>query len=342
MENTGRAKVYVSVLLSLALLVLFLGKANLREVAGRISTLLPGQLALSFAASLSTLLIRSVRWKTILRPVARVPLAASFSATSIGMAASTVLPARAGEVVRPVVLSRRAPVALSASLASVLFERVVDLATVLTLFLIYCAWPGARPEFAGSAAVLFRSLRAFALAFGAAAAAFFALAIFATGRKDLAGKLEKWLVARLPRRLRERAENALVSFLEGLASVRRPRTLAEIGALSLLLWIAVCAQIVFLFRAFRLPLSPTASVLVLVITLIGLAIPTPGGVGGFHKLCQASLTIFYGVDVNAATGLAIVYWFVAFAPVTAIGFALFAAGPRRQKLSDLAPHGSEE
>jgi hypothetical protein len=342
MENRGRAKVYVSVALALVLLALFLWKANLRDVAGRISALRPADLALSLAASLSTLVIRSARWKSILRPLARVPFGASFSATSIGMAASTVLPARAGEVVRPVVLSRRTSVPLSASLASVIFERVIDLATVLVLFLVYCSWPGARPQFAGSAAVLFRSLRAFALVFGAAAAAFFALAIFATGRKDLAKKLEKWIVARLPGRFRDRAENALVSFLDGLASVRHPRTLLEIGALSLLLWIAVCAQIVFLFRAFRLPLSAAASVLVLVITLIGLAIPTPGGVGGFHKLCQASLTIFYGVDVNSATGLAIVYWFVAFAPVTAIGFALFAAGPRRQRLSDLAPHGTEE
>ncbi len=203
--------------------------------------------------------------------------------------------------------------------------------------------PGVRPEFAGAAAVLFRSLRALAVVFAAGAAAFFALAIFATGRRDLAERLEKWLVARLPHRFRDRAENALVSFLDGLASVRSPRTLLEIGALSLLLWVAVCAQIVFLFRAFRLPLSPAASILVLVITLIGLAIPTPGGVGGFHKLCQVSLTLFYGVDLNSATGLAIVYWFVAFAPVTAIGFALFAAGPRRGRgLSDLAPRATEE
>ena len=344
MENRGRARVYVSVAVAVVLLVLFLWKANLREVAGRITRLRPVDFGLSVAASLSTLVIRSARWKTILRPVARIRFGSSFSATAIGFAASTVLPARAGEVVRPVVLARRTSVTLSSSFASVLFERVIDLATVLVLFLFYCTWPGARPEFPSGAAVVFRSLRAFALVFGAGAAAFFALAIFATGRRDLAKRLGKRLAARLPHRFRERAENALISFLDGLASVRSPRILLEIAALSVLLWVAVCAQIYFLFRAFELPLPAAASILVLVVTLIGLAIPTPGGVGGFHKLCQVALTLFYLVDVNSATGFAIVYWFVAFAPVTAIGFALFAAGPRhgRKGLADLAHPAAEE
>src|SRR5258708_33474033 len=98
----------------------------------------------------------------------------------MGFAASAVLPARAGEVVRPIVLARRTQVTLSSSFASVVFERVIDLATVLVLFLFYCTWPGARPEFPRGAAVVFHSLRAFALVFGAGAVAFFALAIFAT------------------------------------------------------------------------------------------------------------------------------------------------------------------
>jgi len=196
----------------------------------------------------------------------------------------------------------------------------------------------------GSTAALFRSLRALAVLFGAGSLAFFGLALFATGRRDLAQKLEGWLLAKLPQSFRKRAENALTSFLDGIASIRSLPTLIEIAALSVLLWIAVCAQISFLFRAFELPLSPPASILVLVITLIGLAIPTPGGVGGFHKLCQGALTLFYGVDLNSATGFAIVYWFVAFAPVTAIGFALFAASPKRPKegLTDLAHTAGEE
>ncbi len=36
--------------------------------------------------------------------------------------------------------------------------------------------------------------------------------------------------------------------------------------------------------------------------VIGLAVPTPGGVGGFHKATQIGLmTLFFGIDLNEAT-----------------------------------------
>jgi len=63
-----------------------------------------------------------------------------------------------------------------------------------------------------------------------------------------------------------------------------------------------------------------------------------------YAAAQGALTLFYGIDLNSATGFAIVYWFVAFAPVTAIGFALFAASPKRpsESLTDLSHPSGEE
>jgi len=344
MAKGSRWKVAISVALAVALLAFFLAKADLRSVAARIGRIPPGFLLLSLTCAISALFLRVWRWRYLLRPVGPVGFGASFAATSIGFAASTILPARAGEVVRPVVLSRRTQVPLSAAFASVLFERVVDLTTVLVFFLVYCLAPGIRPALAPKAAAVFGSLRALALVSGGAAAAFYAVTLVATGRRRGAERLVGRVVSHLPERFRDKASAAFSSFLDGMHSVRQPATLAVVALLSLLLWGAVCGQVYFLFRAFDLPLAPMASVLIVVVTLIGLAIPTPGGVGGFHQLCQAALTMFYGVDVDAATGLAIVYWFIAFTPVTLIGFWLFAAGPRRPRegLADLAETRPEE
>ena len=344
MAKGSRWKVAISVALAVALLAFFLAKADLRSVAARIGRIPPGFLLLSLTCAISAMFLRVWRWQNLLKPVGPVGFGASFAATAIGFAASTVLPARAGEVVRPVVLSRRTPVPLSAALASVLFERVVDLTTVLLFFLVYCLAPGVRPALAPKAAAIFGSLRALALVSGSAAAAFYAAALIATGRRRGAERVIARIAARLPERLREKAAAALSSFLDGMHSVRQPATLALVAVLSVLLWGAVCGQVYFLFRAFDLPLGPPASILIVVVTLIGLAIPTPGGVGGFHQLCQTALTMFYGVDLDAATGLAIVYWFIAFTPVTLIGFWLFAAGPRRPRegLADLAETRAEE
>lgn len=344
MENRGRAKVAISLALAVALLAFFLSKANLRDVERRITEISPGFFVGSVACSLAGILLRAWRWQFLLRPAGGVRFGPSFAATSIGYAASTVLPARAGEVVRPVVLSRRTSVPLSASLASVLLERAIDLSTVLLFFLFYCLGPGSRLELAGRAATVFASLRVMALLFGAAAALFFVLAVAATGKRPLAPKLGRVLVARLPERFRARASGAVASFLAGIRSVRQPRILLPTLLLSGILWAVVCGQVYLLALAFHLPLGPSASILIVVVTLVGLAIPTPGGVGGYHKLCQVALTMFYAIDLDAATGFAIVGWFVAFAPVTLIGFVLFAAGPRRrhESLADLAEAGAEE
>jgi uncharacterized protein (TIRG00374 family) len=333
MGNAPRAKVLASVVLAVALLVFFLARVDLRDVAHRIAQVAPVPFFLSVACALAAIPLRAWRWQVLLRPVGSVGFGPSFSATCIGFAASTVLPARAGEVVRPVVLSRRTSLPLSACVASVLFERVVDLTTVLLLFLVYGLWPGLHPAFSGEAATVFSSLRALALVSGGGAIVFFAVAFVATGRRERARKIVSRLARALPARFRGPAEEAFSSFLDGMRPVRHARTLAATAVLSILLWTIVCGQVAFLFVAFRLPLGPSASILIVVATLIGLAIPTPGGVGGFHKLCQVALTLFYGIGVEAATGLAIVYWFIAFTPVTVIGFWLFAAGPRRKRES---------
>jgi len=343
MAKYGRAKVAISVALAVALLAFFLSRANLRDVGHRIREIVPGFFLASLACSVAGIFLRSWRWMFLLRPVGRVGFGSSLAATSIGYAASTVLPARAGEVVRPVVLSRRTPIPLSAGLASVLLERAIDLATVLLFFLVYCLAPGPRPALAGNAAAVFSSLRLAALALGTAAAIFFLLAFAATGERKLSPAIGRRLLGTVPARFRARVAGAAASFLAGIHSVRRPRILFPTLLLSGILWAVVCAQVYFLFRAFRLPLAPAASILVVVVTLVGLAIPTPGGVGGYHKLCQAALTMFYAVDVDAATGFAIVAWFVSFAPVTLLGFGLFAAGPRRREsFADLAGAATEE
>ena len=345
MENGRRLRVGISIGLAVALLAFFLSKANLRDVGERIAHVARWPFLLSLACALTGIPLRAWRWQILLGPVGKVEFGASFAATSIGFAASTILPARAGEVVRPVVLAGRTRVPLSACLASVLFERVVDLTTVMLFFLAYGLWPGLRPPFTGQAAAVFGSLRALAVASGAAAVAFYAVAFVATGRhRAKAQRIVARLIGWLPERLRGRAADAFSSFLDGMRPVRHVRTLAATAILSVALWAIVCGQVYFLFGAFRLPLGFGASILIVVATLIGLAIPTPGGVGGFHKLCQVALTLFYAVDVDAATGLAIVYWFIAFTPVTLIGFWLFATGPRggRASLAALADAGAKE
>jgi hypothetical protein len=59
------------------------------------------------------------------------------------------------------------------------------------------------------------------------------------------------------------------------------------------------------------------------VATVGIAIPTPGGVGGFHKLCQWLLTTFYHFDIDASVATAVLFHVVGTLPVVVSGIAMF-------------------
>jgi uncharacterized membrane protein YbhN (UPF0104 family) len=58
------------------------------------------------------------------------------------------------------------------------------------------------------------------------------------------------------------------------------------------------------------------------VTIIGLMIPTPGGIGGFHKATQMALISFYAFDVDSSVALAVILHIVGTLPVVAVGTVL--------------------
>ena len=73
--------------------------------------------------------LRSYRWELLLRPIVSVGQKTLFSVTSVGFLALLVLPARGGEFARPYLLSRKAPISMSAALATIVVERILDILT---------------------------------------------------------------------------------------------------------------------------------------------------------------------------------------------------------------------
>src|SRR5829696_6315398 len=83
-----------------ALLALFLYNVDLRGVLSQIVHAAPAWLALSLATMFVNLAIRAWRWQYLLEPLGETSFANAFRATAVGFAASSILPARAGEVIR--------------------------------------------------------------------------------------------------------------------------------------------------------------------------------------------------------------------------------------------------
>ena len=117
-----RAHVRTIVVLALAvgLLALFLQNVDLRRVAAEIARARPGWLALSLASMVLNLAIRSLRWQYLLEPLGGAAFGNAFRATAVGFAASAVLPARAGEVIRPYFLSRHERLSATSAFATII------------------------------------------------------------------------------------------------------------------------------------------------------------------------------------------------------------------------------
>jgi glycosyltransferase 2 family protein len=133
------------------------------------------------------------------------------------------------------------------------------------------------------------------------------------------------------------------TFLEGLAVVRQPGRLAVAGLLSLPLWLSIALGIWATSRAFHIDMSYPGAFLIMALLVVGVAMPTPGAVGGFHKFYQIGAVAFFGVANDRAVGAAIVLHAISFVPVTIAG-AIFLAqeGLSLGRLRGLtAPHRPE-
>ena len=60
------------------------------------------------------------------------------------------------------------------------------------------------------------------------------------------------------------------------------------------------------------------------LTVVGVAVPTPAGVGGYHAAYQLGATALYGAAVDQAVGAALVMHIFSFGPVTVLGLLFMA------------------
>lgn len=305
-----------------ALLVLFLYNVDLRGVARQIVHADLAWLALSLVTMMVNLSIRSWRWQYLLEPLGRPGFASAFRATAVGFAASTVLPARAGEVIRPYFLARQEKISATGAFATIILERVLDMVTVLVLLAAYVIFlaPATTPDnHMAFEAVKWAGLTAAA----GAIVALVVLFVLAGHPARLAASLTR-LESVLPSKLAGLLARVAEKFATGLGAIRRPGRLLVALALSFPLWLSIAAGIWAVAVAFNLAVPFVGSFLVIALLVVGVAVPTPGAVGGFHAAFRFAATTFFSAPDDAAVGAAIVLHLFTVGPTLILGL-LFAA-----------------
>jgi glycosyltransferase 2 family protein len=101
--------------------------------------------------------------------------------------------------------------------------------------------------------------------------------------------------------------------------MRQPARLIVALVLSFPLWLSIAAGIWLTSRAFHITFPYQASFLIMTILVVGVAVPTPGAIGGFHAAYQIAVQTFFAAPTDRAVGGAIVLHAISFVPVTILG-----------------------
>jgi hypothetical protein len=243
-----------------------------------------------------------------------------------------VLPVRAADVARPALLARRTNLRFSGALGTVLMERMLDLASILSLYIYFVArrWNEytRNPATAHLWGYLIKPSAIVCVAL-LAALIFFTVGVFYYAH--LLRRLHVWLSRFVPRRFREAWMNFFETFVQTVQIIRDVPTFTKVLAFTAGVWICLTTQFLLAVAALHMRLPADSSFFITGTTTVGLAIPTPGGIGGLHKICQFDLTHFYGVGVDQAVAAAVLFHLVGTIPVVVVGLALFVREGLRWK-----------
>jgi uncharacterized protein (TIRG00374 family) len=253
-------------------------------------------------------LARSLRWRSLFIRGRRPPLRPIANAMMVGYLYNNILPARAGEAARVVVLAQRSSTPPTEIVATVLLERLYDVIGILVIFFAAEPWMPQVSWFKDAA------LAALALsALIAASAAVLAI------HGDRPVRLLLSPLRRLPLLSDARIEQTVSELTHGLSGLRHRGTALEALLWTIAAWMltALCAYLVSL--AFHLQLSPSCGVLVAVAVGLGMIIPSPPAAVGVFEAAALIALKTYGIPHSSALPYALALHIVNFVPFVIVG-----------------------
>ena len=303
-------KVILGILISVILVYLSVRGINLQDVFRDLKKI---QLTYVIFFILLVILmqwLRSYRWGVILQPMEKIDQLSLFSVTSVGFLAISAIPARIGELARPYLISKRSSIKMSSALGTILIERVLDGFTVLAIAVIVLLLTDLPPWMMRSSIIFFL------LALG-----MFCFIIFLILRRDAALKLINKILSKLPGKFAHKIDELIHHFIDGFQIVTNIKFLLYLFFLSALIWLVDVLAIYMLLKAFGFNLPVMASFVVMIILIVGIAIPTaPGYIGNWHAACWLGLSLF-DVAKTEALSFAVVYHFLSMVIVVVLGVA---------------------
>jgi uncharacterized protein (TIRG00374 family) len=266
-------------------------------------TVQPAWFVASMLITFITYVSRALRWQVLLNPLKFVRIGPLFNANLLGFTAMFIL-GRAGEVIRPLWITRQEQVPLTASFATIIVERFIDTLMLVCLFgwaLIAVDVP-ARAR--GPLALMKNAAWTMV---GLSIAAIIFLFIFRSNTE--------WIL----RYIRvKKINSALRTFSEGLSFLHSRSSLGLILVHSIALWLTIALQFWLMLVGMNFNFTFAAATLVMVGAAIGSVAQIPGIGGGFQAGYVFCLTTFFMVPPEQAIATSLLAWVSSNIPTVAV------------------------
>jgi hypothetical protein len=280
----------------------------------------PGYLLAALAATLSSYLLRAIRWKYFLEPIKQASMWVLFAGQILGFS-SIYLVGRPGEFVRPAYIARKEKVPITSMVAIWLLERIYDSVFLVLFFAAALFFARFDPTAARAGTILSRLREAGALMFVATAVLIGSLLLFRWRADSLTARILRWL-GFLGARSRHHLEHFLRSFADGLRVIQSGKDLLASLLVTLVLWIVNASVFWFVFQSIGGGLALLTWVgagMAMFFAVLGLAVQFPGIGGGYQVGIILALTELFSVPAEPATGAAILIWIMISVPCLVLG-----------------------
>lgn len=311
-------RVVVGIGISLVFLVLAFRGQDFGEIRDALAQtnlwwLLPALVAYGLGVYL-----RAIRWRILLRPVAPdVTTNQLFPIVVIGFMANNVLPLRAGEIVRSVVLGRDFNVRKTSALATIAVERIFDGITMLAFLAFSMIFVSLTSELQHLAIVSFIVFAGLLIGVG-----------LLTFGGDVVSRILQLVLGPLPKSMATRVELLAESFLSGLGVLKSRGDLAKVMLLSIGAWLLEASMYLLLAIGFggqvRDAMTPAVTLLTTGVANLSTLIPgAPGYIGQFEYGVKLVLSGAFNVSESQALAYAILVHAALYFPVTLAGLVFW-------------------
>ena len=311
---------WVGLLISILFLFLALRGLQITDVWEGIKSadfiwLFPGIIIYFFAVWM-----RALRWHLFLRPIKTIPTNKVFPIVTIGYMGNNIYPARAGEILRAVVLKHQYKVPVSASLATIVIERVIDGVVMLGFIILNLSEITTLPG-AGEFVKMIRNVTIWGSVIFIGVLIIFLLAAIFPERTQ---KFVFLMIGKaIPKKWRGKAQSISQRFITGLRSLSSPIDVLIIFFVSIVIWLLETGFYWFIMRAFPFRVSFLTLMLMNgVLNLFTIIPSSPGYIGTFDAPGIAMLTAF-GVNPEISASFTLLLHAALWLPITIVGSLFF-------------------